>query len=156
MLHLLFSDNAVIWICAACAFRKHTLHATPLHRTAPHHIRNRRHPYSATEASSQESRDDRWMSICPRESATLSQSYSSPELPVSSDGSFVSSCSLHNDGRQPGVHTLRSLFDSQIATVVDDSSAANIVHCHGRKYGRSHSEVILHLSAETCGESKND
>ncbi|XP_026823824.1 inositol hexakisphosphate and diphosphoinositol-pentakisphosphate kinase 2 isoform X8 [Ooceraea biroi] len=111
-------------------------------------------PEKVTEPTPQESRDDRW--TCPRESATLSQSYSSPELPVSSDESFASSCSLHNmrDDRQPpAAATLRSLFDSQIATVVNDLPArqTNVVHCRGRKYGRSHSEVILpNSSAETC------
>jgi len=157
------SGNAVTWICVLLArFAKNITSCTAPHCTALRPDRNGK-PCSATEPNLQGSRD-RWSSTCPRESATLSQSYSSPELPVSSDESFASSCSLHNacDDKQQSVAfaaTLRSLFDSQVANTVvvaDPSAAGHTEVVRGRKYRRSYSEVILHSSAETCGESKSD
>lgn len=122
---------------------------------------------SAALPTPEGSRDDRRTSTCSRKPATLSQSYSSPELPVSSE-SLVSTCSLRAvpDGKQPSpaaTTTPSSLHDPSIAggsrtaaisrlTVRSDS----IYDIRDRrKYERSHSEVTLLKPVEICGELKD-
>ncbi|XP_070167123.1 inositol hexakisphosphate and diphosphoinositol-pentakisphosphate kinase 2 isoform X8 [Polyergus mexicanus] len=76
----------------------------------------------------------------PRKPVSLSQSYSSPELPVSPNESFASSCSLHNarDDKEPPVVpcSLLNPIPSNERTVTRYRSL-------GRKYERSYSEVTL-------------
>ncbi|XP_077268975.1 inositol hexakisphosphate and diphosphoinositol-pentakisphosphate kinase isoform X4 [Temnothorax americanus] len=84
--------------------------------------------------------------------ATLLQSYSSPELPVSPDESFASSCSLRNarNDRQLSANPC-SLPDPSFATVSGLPERTITRHRgRGRKYERSRSEVTLLPSVELC------
>ncbi|XP_071553380.1 inositol hexakisphosphate and diphosphoinositol-pentakisphosphate kinase 2 isoform X4 [Temnothorax nylanderi] len=84
--------------------------------------------------------------------ATLLQSHSSPELPVSPDESFASSCSLRNarNDRQLSANPC-SLPDPSFATVSDLPERTITRHRgRGRKYERSRSEVTLLSSVELC------
>lgn len=123
-----------------------------LHRTAPHRIAPHRNSLSATEPNPPvEPRRDE----LPRKPATLSQSHSSPELPVSPNESFTSSCSLRNardDKRPPAVPC--SLLNP-IPSNVLERTVNNRYRCFGRKYERSYSEVtLLSRHVEIYGESK--
>ncbi|XP_071651552.1 inositol hexakisphosphate and diphosphoinositol-pentakisphosphate kinase 2 isoform X1 [Temnothorax longispinosus] len=84
--------------------------------------------------------------------ATLLQSHSSPELPVSPDESFASSCSLRNarNDRQLSANPC-SLPDPSFATVSGLPERTITRHRgRGRKYERSRSEVTLLPSVELC------
>lgn len=136
-------------------------HFAPSPRTAPHRNappapqRNatQRNSLLAAGSTPEESRDEKhtW------KSATLLQSHSSPELPVSSDESFASSCSLRNarNDRQLSANPC-SLPDpsSSYATVsgLPPVRTTTGYRGRGRKYERSHSEVTLLSSVELCGE----
>ncbi|XP_011870041.1 PREDICTED: inositol hexakisphosphate and diphosphoinositol-pentakisphosphate kinase 2 isoform X4 [Vollenhovia emeryi] len=77
--------------------------------------------------------------------ATLLQSHSSPELPVSSDESFASSCSLRitRNARHLSAN-LCSLPDPSFASVKGlPERTVTGYRGRGRKYERSHSEVTL-------------
>ncbi|XP_024884540.1 inositol hexakisphosphate and diphosphoinositol-pentakisphosphate kinase 2 isoform X5 [Temnothorax curvispinosus] len=81
---------------------------------------------------------------------TLLQSHSSPELPVSPDESFASSCSLRNarNDRQLSANPC-SLPDPSFATVSGLPERTITRHRgRGRKYERSRSEVTLLPSVE--------
>ncbi|XP_072748163.1 inositol hexakisphosphate and diphosphoinositol-pentakisphosphate kinase 2 isoform X7 [Anoplolepis gracilipes] len=78
----------------------------------------------------------------PRNPATLSQSYSSPELPVSPNESFASSyslCTARDDKQPPAVPC--SLLNPIPSNVLERT--VNGYRCLGRKYERSYSEVTL-------------
>ncbi|KYN33569.1 Inositol hexakisphosphate and diphosphoinositol-pentakisphosphate kinase [Trachymyrmex septentrionalis] len=84
--------------------------------------------------------------------ATLLQSYSSPELPVSPDESFSSSCSLRNacNARQLSANPC-SLPHPSFATVSNlPERTVTGYRGRGRKYERSRSEVTLLSSVELC------
>lgn len=129
----------------ACAFRTHPTHRTASHRTASH-----RNSLSAAGPTPEEPRDEErtW------KPATLLQSYSSPELPVSPDESFASSCSLRNARNDRQLSANRcSLPDPSFATVSGLPERTVIGYRgRGRKYERSRSEVTLLSSVELCGE----
>ncbi|XP_029176221.1 inositol hexakisphosphate and diphosphoinositol-pentakisphosphate kinase 2 isoform X5 [Nylanderia fulva] len=77
----------------------------------------------------------------PRKPAILSQSHSSPELPISSNEGFPSSCSFSNarDDKRPPVHCS---LPNPIPSIVLER-AVHRYRCLGRKYERSYSEVTL-------------
>lgn len=133
------SDNAITpgSICLRVSHLSYTLH-----RIAS---------LSAAGATPEEPRDEErtW------KPATLLQSHSSPELPVSPDESFASSCSLRNarNGRQLSANRC-SLPDSSSATVsgLPERTVVTGYRGRGRKYERSRSEVTLLSSVELCGE----
>ncbi|KYQ53085.1 Inositol hexakisphosphate and diphosphoinositol-pentakisphosphate kinase [Trachymyrmex zeteki] len=84
----------------------------------------------------------------------LLQSHSSPELPVSPEESFASSCSLRNacNDRQLSAN-LCSLPDPSFATVSNmPERTVTGYRGRGRKYERSRSEVTLLSSVELCGD----
>ncbi|KAL0099636.1 hypothetical protein PUN28_019798 [Cardiocondyla obscurior] len=104
-------------------------------------------PEKAAEPTPEEPRDDEepmW------KSATLLQSHSSPELPVSPDESFASSCSLRNapNDKQLSANPC-SLPDPSLATVSGPPErTVTGYRGRGRKYERSRSEVTLLSSIE--------
>ncbi|XP_011049846.1 PREDICTED: inositol hexakisphosphate and diphosphoinositol-pentakisphosphate kinase isoform X8 [Acromyrmex echinatior] len=105
-------------------------------------------PEKAAESTPEESRDEErtW------KPAMLLQSYSSPELPVSPDESFASSCSLRNacNDRQLSANPC-SLPDPSFATVSNlPERTVTGYRGRGRKYERSRSEVTLLSSIELC------
>jgi len=132
----------------ACAFR-----TFPMHRIATHRNATQRNSQLAAEPTPEEPRDEE----CTWKPATLLQSHSSPELPVSPDESFTSSCSLRNaNDRQLSANPC-SLPDPSFATVSDLPKRTVIGYrCRGRKYERSRSEVTLLSSVELCGEFRGN
>ncbi|XP_036144841.1 inositol hexakisphosphate and diphosphoinositol-pentakisphosphate kinase 2 isoform X4 [Monomorium pharaonis] len=106
----------------------------------------------ATEPTPEEPRDKERMWNKP---ATLLQSHSSPELPVSPDESFASSCSLRNacNDRQLSANPC-SLPDPSFATSVsglpERTTTVTGHRSRRRKYERSCSEVTLLSTVELC------
>ena len=122
--------------------------------TASHRYATQRNSLSAAKSTPEESRDEErtW------KPAMLLQSYSSPELPVSPDESFASSCSLRNacNDRQLSANPC-SLPDPSFATVSNlPERLVTGYRGRGRKYERSRSEVTLLSSIELCGEFKGN
>ncbi|XP_018399820.1 PREDICTED: inositol hexakisphosphate and diphosphoinositol-pentakisphosphate kinase 2 [Cyphomyrmex costatus] len=97
----------------------------------------------------EESRDEE----CTWKPMTLLQSHSSPELPVSPDESFASSCSLRNarNDRQLSANPC-SLPDPSFtpASNLPERRTVTGYRGRGRKYERSRSEVTLLSSVELC------
>ncbi|XP_067212698.1 inositol hexakisphosphate and diphosphoinositol-pentakisphosphate kinase 2 isoform X7 [Linepithema humile] len=105
----------------------------------------------AAEPTPRKCRDDRRMCTCPRKPVALSQSYSSPELPVSSNESFASTCTAR-DGRQPSPAAITS---SSLHVSSSSSGSRTVTEyrwrpCHDRKYERSFSEVTLLRPVQIC------
>ncbi|KAL6262492.1 hypothetical protein P5V15_007576 [Pogonomyrmex californicus] len=105
-------------------------------------------PEKVTEPTSEESRDEE----CSWKLAILLQSHSSPELPVSPNKSFASSCLLRNtrNDRQLSAN-LCSLSDSSFASVSNlPERTVTGYRDRGRKYERSRSEMTLLPTVELC------
>ncbi|XP_011640211.1 inositol hexakisphosphate and diphosphoinositol-pentakisphosphate kinase 2 isoform X8 [Pogonomyrmex barbatus] len=101
-----------------------------------------------TEPISEEFRDEE----CSWKLAILLQSHSSPELPVSPNKSFASSCLLRNtrNDRQLSAN-LCSLSDSSFASVSNlPERTVTGYRDRGRKYERSRSEMTLLPTVELC------
>ncbi|KAL6421307.1 hypothetical protein ACFW04_011894 [Cataglyphis niger] len=79
----------------------------------------------------------------PRKPVPLSQSHSSPELPISPNESFASSCSLRNarDDKESPVVSCSLL--NPIPSKVLERTVTTRYRSLGRKYERSYSEVTL-------------
>lgn len=126
----------------------------PTHRIAPQRNAPQCNSLSAAGPTPEEPRDEGHM----WKPAMLLQSHSSPELPVSSDESFASSCSLRNtrNDRQPSANPC-SLLDPSLATVSGLPERTLIGYRgRGRKYERSRSEVTLLSYVELCGEFRSN
>lgn len=152
------SDNAITLgsVCLRISHPPHASHRNATHHTAPHRNamqRNatQRNLLSAAEPTPEERT---W-----NKSVTLLQSHSSPELPVSPDESFASSCSLRNarNDRQLSANPC-SLPDPSFATVSGLPERTSVVghRGRGRKYERSRSEVTLLSTVELFGEFRSD
>lgn len=126
-----------------------------MHRIVTHRNAMQHNSLSAAEPTPEESRDEERI----RKPAMLLQSYSSPELPVSPDESFASSCSLRNacNDRQLSANRC-SLPEPSLATTVSGLPERTVIgyRDRGRKYGRSRSEVTLLSSVELCGEFRGN
>ncbi|XP_039307191.1 inositol hexakisphosphate and diphosphoinositol-pentakisphosphate kinase 2 isoform X3 [Solenopsis invicta] len=107
-------------------------------------------PEKAAEPPSEEPRDEEHTWNKP---AMLLQSHSSPELLVSPDESFASSCSLRNAPNDNQLSAnLCSLPDPSFVTVsgLPERTPVTGHRGRGRKYGRSRSEVTLLSTVELC------
>lgn len=144
------SDNAIT--PGSVCLRISPSPRTASHRTASHRTATHRNSLSAAESTPEEPRDEE------RTWKPMLQSHSSPELPVSSDESFASSCSLRNacNDRQLSAN-LCSLPDPSFATVSGiPKRTVSGYRGRGRKYERSRSEVTLLSSVELFGEFRGN
>lgn len=140
------------FVCLRISHPPHASHRTAMQRNAPHRTAMQRNSLSAAEPPSEEPRDEEHTWNKP---AMLLQSHSSPELLVSPDESFASSCSLRNAPNDNQLSAnLCSLPDPSFVTVsgLPERTPVTGHRGRGRKYGRSRSEVTLLSTVELCGE----